>query len=113
MLSGDITKPEDIPEGDIRRMMPRFSKENFNHNLELVSEIQKLAKNNWVLHLSKKNGNPEIIPIPGATKEERVQENGKVIILNADDTAEIDSILNRFEVKGDRYGGAAKAHMEG
>ena len=104
-------------------MMPRFSKENFNHNLELVSEIQKLAKNkgctpaqlaiNWVRHHSKKNGNPEIIPIPGATKEERVQENGKVIILNADDTAEIDSILNRFEVKGDRYGGAAKAHMEG
>jgi pyridoxine 4-dehydrogenase len=123
MLSGDITKPEDIPEGDIRRMMPRFSKENFNHNLELVSEIQKLAKSkgctpaqlaiNWVRHLSKKNGNPEIIPIPGATKEERVQENGKVIILNADDTAEIDSILSRFEVKGDRYGGAAKAHMEG
>jgi pyridoxine 4-dehydrogenase len=123
MLSGDIRKPEDIPEGDFRRMMPRFSKENFNHNLELVSEIQKLAQQtgctpaqlaiNWVLHLSKKNGNPEIIPIPGATKEERVLENGKVVTLSDDDTAEIDSILNRFVVKGDRYGGPAKAHLEG
>ncbi len=123
MLSGDIRKPEDIPEGDFRKMMPRFSKENFKHNLELVSEIQKFAKQkgctpaqlaiNWVLHLSKKNGNPVIIPIPGATKEERVHENGKVITLSADDTAEIDSILNRFEVKGDRYGGPGKAHMEG
>jgi pyridoxine 4-dehydrogenase len=123
MLSGDITKPEDIPEGDIRRMMPRFSKENFHHNLELVLEIQKLAKQkectpaqlaiNWVLHLSKRDENPEIIPIPGTTKEERVHENGKVITLSTDDIADIDSILNRFEVKGDRSDGPGKAFIEG
>lgn len=123
MLTGEITKPEDIPEGDFRRMLPRFDKENFNHNLELVSELQKLAKQkgctpaqlaiNWVKQLSKKDGNPVIIPIPGATKEERVLENGKDITLSNDELAEIDSILNRFEVKGDRYGGPAKLHMEG
>jgi pyridoxine 4-dehydrogenase len=123
MLTGEITKPEDILEGDFRRMLPRFDKENFNHNLELVSELQKLAKQkgctpaqlaiNWVKQLSKKDGNPVIIPIPGATKEERVLENGKDITLSNDELAEIDSILNRFEVKGDRYGGPAKLHMEG
>jgi pyridoxine 4-dehydrogenase len=103
--------------------MPRFSPENFDHNLELVSELHKIAKQkgctpaqlaiSWVLHLSKKDGNPEIIPIPGATKEERVLENGKVIPLRNDDIREIDSILKRFEVKGDRYGGPGKVHMEG
>ncbi len=123
MLTGEIAKPEDIPEGDFRRTMPRFSPENFDHNLELVSELHKIAKQkgctpaqlaiSWVLHLSKKDGNPEIIPIPGATKEERVLENGKVIPLRNDDIREIDSILKRFEVKGDRYGGPGKVHMEG
>jgi pyridoxine 4-dehydrogenase len=123
MLTGEITKPEDILEGDFRKAMPRFSPENFNHNLELVSELHKIAKQkgctpaqlaiSWVLYLSKKNGNPEIIPIPGATKEERVLENGKVVALSNDDANEIDSILKKFEVKGDRYGGPAKLHMEG
>jgi pyridoxine 4-dehydrogenase len=123
MLTGEITKPEDIPEGDFRRMLPRFNKENFDHNLELVSELYKIAKQkgctpaqlaiNWVKQLSKKDGNPEIIPIPGATKEERVLENAKDITFSDDDLVEIDSILKRFEVKGDRYGGPAKAHMEG
>jgi len=123
MLTGEITKPEDIPEGDFRKMLPRFNKDNFNHNLELVSELHKIATQkgctpaqlaiNWVKQLSKKDGNPEIIPIPGATKEDRVLENAKEIAFSGDELAEIDSILKRFEVKGDRYGGPAKAHMEG
>jgi len=123
MLTGEIRKPEDIPEGDFRRMLPRFSKENFDHNLELVSELYKIANQkgctpaqlaiSWVRHLSKKDGNPEIIPIPGAATEKRVLENGKVVALSNDDLKEIDAILEKFEVKGDRYGGPAKAHMEG
>ena len=123
MLTGEIKKPDDIPEGDFRRMLPRFNKENFNHNLELVSELEKSAKQknctpaqlaiNWARQHSRKNGNPEIIPIPGATKEERVLENAKEITLSNDELVEIDSILKRFEVKGDRYGGQGKAHMEG
>jgi len=123
MLTGEITKLEDIPEGDFRRMMPRFNKENFDHNLELVSELHKIANQkgctpaqlaiNWVKQLSKKDGNSEIIPIPGATKEDRVLENAKDITLSDDELVKIDSILKRFEVKGDRYGGPMKAHMEG
>jgi pyridoxine 4-dehydrogenase len=123
MLTGEIMKPEDIPEGDFRRTLPRFNKENFNHNLELVSELHKIANQkgctpaqlaiNWVKQLSKKDGNVEIIPIPGASKDERVLENAKEITFSGDELAEIDSILRRFEVKGDRYGGPAKAHMEG
>jgi pyridoxine 4-dehydrogenase len=104
-------------------MLPRFNNENFSHNLELVSELNKIAKTkdctpaqlaiNWVKQLSKKDGLPEIIPIPGATKEERVLENAKVVTLSKVELDEIDSILKRFEVKGDRYGGPAKLHMEG
>jgi len=44
MLTGEIKKPEDIPAGDFRHNVPRFSKENFPTNLKLVAELQTLAK---------------------------------------------------------------------
>lgn len=56
-----------------------------------------------VRSLSKKDGYPEIIPIPGATTVARVQENANATILTSEDVAAIDSILKEFEVAGDRY----------
>ncbi|OBT60760.1 hypothetical protein VE03_10878 [Pseudogymnoascus sp. 23342-1-I1] len=123
MLTGQITKPEDIPEGDFRKTVPRFHKENFAKNLELVRGLEKLAQKlgctpaqlaiNWVRSLSGKNGNPEIIPIPGSATVERVNENAKYVPLSKEDLAEIDSVLQLFEVAGARYGGHAAALMEG
>lgn len=123
MLSGQIKSPKDIPEADFRRTIPRFNEENFPKNLELVRELEKIAKQkgctpaqlaiSWVRNLSGKNGNPVVIPIPGATSEERVAENAKEIALNDQDIAEIDSILKSFNVAGERYGGPALAHING
>ena len=123
MLSGEIKKIEDIPEGDMRRMMPRFQPGSFDQNIQLVREIEKLAKRKgctpaqlaigWTKYLSKKNGNPEIIPIPGATTEARVAENSKNITLTDGEAAEIDKILESFPVEGGRYGGPAVHHMNG
>jgi pyridoxine 4-dehydrogenase len=121
-LTGDIQKPEDLPEGDFRRHQPRFSKENFDNNIKLVNEVNKLAKEkgctgaqiaiNWVKHMSKKDGNPEIIPIPGATKVERILENTKEVSLSADDMEELDSILKKFPIVGDRYDANTMKHSE-
>lgn len=123
MLTGQIKKPEDIPEGDFRKRLPRFSKENFGKNLELVRELEKIARKagrtpaqlaiSWVRSLSRKNGNPEIIPIPGSANVDRVNENSKYIPLSEKDLVEIDSILRSFEVVGGRYGGHEAAQMEG
>ena len=123
MLSGQITKPEDIPDGDFRKTIPRFQGENFAKNLELVRGLEKIAKKSgctpaqlaisWVKRLSKKDGNPEIIPIPGASNPARVEENARDVHLSQEDTAEIDSILKSFTVVGGRYGGHAAAHIEG
>jgi len=104
-------------------MMPRFSKENFPKNLELVEDVQKIAKQKgctaaqvalaWVKHLSRRNGNPVIIPIPGATTEARIVENSRDITLSSSELEEIDSILKTFEVAGTRYPEFAMAHLEG
>jgi pyridoxine 4-dehydrogenase len=123
MLSGEIKSPEDIPEGDMRKFMPRFQPGTFEKNLELVREVEKIAKQKgctpaqlaiaWTKYLSKKDGNPEIIPIPGATTETRVAENSKNVTLTDQEAAEIDKILKSFPVEGGRYGGPAVAHMNG
>lgn len=141
ILTGEIQKPEDIPQSDMRSHMPRFQGENFEKNLELVRKLQDFAKQKgctpaqlalsvsvsaveyqsmahadtlqWVRHLSKKDGNPEIIPIPGATKVERILENAKDFPLTPEESATIDTILQGFEVAGSRYGGPQAELMEG
>src|SRR5579884_2158526 len=43
-LTGRFRKPEDLPPDDWRRNNPRFQGENFNKNLQLVSEIEAMAR---------------------------------------------------------------------
>jgi aryl-alcohol dehydrogenase-like predicted oxidoreductase len=47
-LTGRYKGPEDFDEGDFRKFAPRFSKENFPKNLELVEQIQKVARKKGV-----------------------------------------------------------------
>jgi len=139
-LTGELKSPDDIPEGDFRKTIPRFQPENFHVNLEIVDEVKKLAKQkgyttpqiaiNWVRCQSKKvslpmwfldlgtdthtlqNGNPEIYPIPGATTEERVRENAKIVDLSDAEMAEFDAILKKFQVAGMRYPAYAMGHVD-
>lgn len=123
MLTGQLKSHKDIPEGDFRRSVPRFSEENFDTNLKLVRELEKFAKEkgctaaqlaiSWVKTLSKKDGNPEIFPIPGATTVARVEENARDFPLSSTELADIDKILKSFEIKGDRYAAEAMKFTEG
>ena len=122
-LTGQLKSPEDIPADDHRKHMPRFQPDVFDQNLELVNELKKLATKKgctaaqlglaWVKQCSGKNGLPVIIPIPGATKEKRVTENMVDVTLTNEDLDEIDVILKKAPVIGDRYGGAQAAMMNG
>ena len=44
-LTGRYRSPDDFDEGDFRRIMPRFSPENFPKNLELAKRFEDLAAN--------------------------------------------------------------------
>ncbi|KAL8786722.1 MAG: hypothetical protein Q9195_008097 [Heterodermia aff. obscurata] len=115
MLTGELKKYEDIPEDSLLRQFnfPRFSKENFHINLQLVEKVEEIAKQkgctpaqlaiNWTRALSRRPKMPTIIPIPGATTAARVEENSKPIDITDEDLAQIDSILAKFTPAGDRY----------
>jgi pyridoxine 4-dehydrogenase len=123
MLTGQIKSFDDIPENDFRKLLPRFQPGNFEINLKLVKEVEKIAakKNctsaqlaiSWLRNLSKRKGMPEIYPIPGAVSVERVKENSVLVGLNEDEMESIDSILASFKIVGERYHPPAMAHAEG
>jgi len=117
-LSNTLRSPSDLPSTgnfDWRTILPRFAAENFDANLRLVDAITIIANRKacttaqlalaWLVGLSRKQGMPEIIPIPGSSNLERVKENAfaSQIKLSDEDMAEIDTVLGHFEVKGDRY----------
>ena len=106
-------------------MLPRFQPPNFENNMKLVKKLETLAQKKkctsaqlalaWVVSLSKKQGMPTIIPIPGATTVDRVIENGKAgdVELNEEEMAEIHQILATCEVAGDRYHPAGMKSING
>lgn len=94
-------------------MLPRFQPANFEHNIRLVREIERLAAKkgctasqlaiNWVVALNNRPGMPLIIPIPGASSVARVKENATLIDLTDAEMKEIGDVLEEFTPLGDRY----------
>jgi aryl-alcohol dehydrogenase-like predicted oxidoreductase len=109
-LTGRFTKLEDLPAEDYRRQSPRFMGENFAKNLELVREIERLAKDKgatasqlalaWVL-----SGGDDIVPIPGTKKRKYLEENmgAASLTLTKAELARIDEIAPSGAAAGDRY----------
>jgi len=113
ILTGQIRKHDDIPEDDMRRHFPRFSKDNFPLNMKIVEKVEVLAKKKgvtagqlalaWITALSGRDGLPTIIPIPGATTESRVSENTKNVTLSDAEFKEIDDLVKSVSPVGNRY----------
>jgi pyridoxine 4-dehydrogenase len=78
-----------------------------------VDQIEAMAKRkgctpaqlaiNWTRALSRREGMPTIIPIPGATTKARVEENSKLVELTDAEMKEIDETLSKFKPAGGRY----------
>lgn len=117
-LTGTIKSHDDFEPDDRRRVMPRYSKENFSKNMDLVHAITELAK--------KKNATPgqltlawlmaqgnDIIPIPGTTKVKNFDENmGSLFItLTKEEEQEIRQKVQAAEITGDRYPKYMMGHL--
>ncbi|KAI1506776.1 putative pyridoxal reductase [Biscogniauxia marginata] len=120
-LTGQIKTVDDIPEGDIRRRFDRFQPENFNKNIELVDKLKTFAAKAgvtpaqlalaWIRAHSNSPQAGTIIPIPGATSPERVEENTKNALLSSEEKAELDQILASFKIQGGRYNAALESML--
>ncbi|KAL7273779.1 hypothetical protein RUND412_003336 [Rhizina undulata] len=122
-LSGHIKSPDDIEVGDIRKHLDRFQPENFKKNLDLVDAIGTVADKKgvtkaqlalaWVRSKSEKKGFPAVIPIPGATVKERVEENMKDVTVTEEEIEELEKILASIDVAGGRYNPQLSATLFG
>jgi aryl-alcohol dehydrogenase-like predicted oxidoreductase len=109
-LTGKMNENTTFDSSDLRNTLPRFTPEARRANQALVDLLGEIAKRKnataaqialaWLLAQK-----PWIVPIPGTTKLNRLEENvGAVEIeLTRDDLREIESAASQIEVQGARY----------
>lgn len=109
-LTGKIDESTTFDSTDFRTTLPRFTPEARKVNQAMVDLLGKIAAEKdatpaqialaWLLAQK-----PWIVPIPGTTKLDRLDENNgsPSIVLTADDLRAIDSAAAQITVEGARY----------
>lgn len=83
-LTGQFRRFEDLAPDDYRRSSPRFQGENFQKNLDLLGQVEEIAKQKnctpsqlalaWVLAQGE-----DIIPIPGTKRRKYLEDNAAAL----------------------------------
>jgi len=116
LLTGTYKSNADIPDGDWRKIIPKFSDENFPNILKLIDGFQEIGKKHkatagqiclaWLLAQGQ-----DIIPIPGTKKIKYLKENlgAAKIKLSPEEVAQLRKIADEANAnsQGDRYPTAA------
>jgi aryl-alcohol dehydrogenase-like predicted oxidoreductase len=101
-------------ETPLTRQAPKFQGQNFYDNKRIVSQIKTLAQRKgctltqvalaWVIAQG-------MIPIPGTTKSQRLEENfaSRNVELTEEEEKEMREILDSFKPQGNRYNERAQA----
>ena len=109
-LTGKINATTSFDSTDFRTLLPRFTPEALKANQALVEILGRIGERKgatpaqialaWLLAQG-----PSIVPIPGTTRLDRLDENNGAadLELTADDLAEIDAAASKVEIQGDRY----------
>ena len=116
-LSGAIKTPDDFPEGDFRKSIPRFQEAHFYKNIELIKAIKALADAKgitasqlaiaWVLSKG-------MVAIPGTKRVRYVEENiaAADIVLSAAEIERLANIVPLGLFTGDRYDSMSMATLD-
>jgi len=114
-LTGKIDESTEFDATDFRNSVPRFSLEARKANRGLVDVLASIARRKqataaqialaWVL--ARK---PWIVPIPGTTRLDRLEENLEALSLNLTgaELSEIDQTTGQIPIEGARYPEAAQ-----
>lgn len=110
-LTGAVKRAEEYPEGDYRRMDPRYQGANFDANMAAAEAVRQLAAARgataaqialaWIL-----NKGEDFVPIPGTRHVANLEANiaAAAIRLDASDMAQLEEALAPGKVSGPRYG---------
>lgn len=118
-LTGAINANTTFDSSDFRNTVPRFAAEARKANQGLVDAIGAIAADKTVTPaqvalawlLAQK---PWIVPIPGTTKLNRLEENigSAAVALSADDLRNIENAVSAIAVQGDRYSPQQAARID-
>ncbi|AOO80995.1 aldo/keto reductase [Bosea vaviloviae] len=120
LLTGALSKPDELGADDWRHTLPRFQAEAMAANAAIVDELTAIAAQKgvttaqlalaWVLHQGD-----FIVPIPGARKIAHLEQNtaAAAISLSAAELAAIAEAMAPERVVGNRYTEAALALVDG
>jgi aryl-alcohol dehydrogenase-like predicted oxidoreductase len=109
-LTGQITEDTQFDKSDFRNIVPRFTAENRKANRAMVDLLGRFAQQKkatpaqialaWLLAQK-----PWIVPIPGTTKMQRLEENNgaAAIEFSAEDLQEINNAAAKITPQGARY----------
>jgi len=109
-FTGSVSADATFAPDEIRARVPRFEAENLAANQVLIDQVRALADRrgatpaqvalSWLLAQR-----PFIVPIPGTRRRERVDENAAAtaVALSADDVADLNALVERVGVAGNRY----------
>ena len=109
-LTGKIDENTKFDSSDFRNIVPRFSPEARKANQSLIDLLSKIAERKkatpaqialgWLLAQK-----PWIVPIPGTTKLNRLEENigATSIGFSADELREIEAASSNITIQGERY----------
>ncbi len=109
-LTGKINENTTFDNSDLRNTLPRFTPDALKANQALIDLLGSTAERKkatpaqialaWLLAQK-----PWIVPIPGTTKLNRLEENigAASIELTPDDLCEIESAASKITVQGARY----------
>ncbi|MGC2183059.1 MAG: aldo/keto reductase [Terriglobales bacterium] len=109
-LTGQFKRFEDLAPDDYRRTSPRFQGENFQKNLDLVRQVEEMAKEKnctpsqlalaWVLAQGE-----DIVPIPGTKRRKYLEENVTAleIRLTPEDLRRLAEAFPHGAASGQRY----------
>lgn len=109
-LTGKIDANTKFLSNDFRNTLPRFTEKARTVNLSLVELLNEFAKQKnatpaqialaWIL--TQKSW---IVPIPGTTKLNRLEENirAESLLLSEADISEIENAASKIKIEGERY----------
>src|SRR5882672_2641617 len=109
-LTGQLKNFDDLEPDDYRRFSPRFQGENFQKNLDLVKQVELMAREKgcqpsqlalaWLLAQGD-----DVVPIPGTKHRQYLEENigALEIDLTIEDLRRLNEVFPTGAAAGERY----------